>query len=88
MWINYVEGFFLCVFYLWCKFSFLLSLGMIIYNNEFKINEVKFKPSIIHGDCVIITKQILYKFSTLTLSSSFLLKIPFPSKYIYVILEL
>ena len=49
--------FFLCVFYLWCKFSFLLSLGMIIYNNEFKINEVKFKPSIIHGDCVIITKQ-------------------------------
>ena len=88
MWINYVEGFFLCVFYLWCTFSFLLSLGMIIYNNEFKINEVKFKPSIIHGDCVIITKQILYKFSTLTLSSSFLLKIPFPSKYIYVILEL
>ena len=47
--MDYVEGFFLC-FYLWCKFSFLLSLGMIIYNSEFKINEFKFKPSktIIH----------------------------------------
>ena len=40
--------FFLFFFYLWCKFSFLLSLGMIIYNSEFKINEFKFKPSIIH----------------------------------------
>ena len=34
--------------YVLCKFYFLLSLGMIIYNNEFKINEVKFKPRIIH----------------------------------------
>ena len=45
--IDYVEVFFVC-FYLWFKFYFLLSLGMIIYNNEFKIKEVKFKPRMIH----------------------------------------
>ena len=30
-----------CIFYLWFKFSFLLFLGMVMYDNDFKTKENK-----------------------------------------------
>ena len=33
-------------FYSWFKFCFPLFLGMVMYDNEFEIKEIKFKPRI------------------------------------------
>lgn len=52
---------FLWVFHLWCKFSFLLCSGMIMYNNEFKIEESTIvKPRMIHVQLYHIKYSIIF----------------------------